>query len=73
MPTDTTRADSSSPVSDSWGNCGGCGWERGDHGGHGSCSQMDGPQKCFIYDSPDHLKWDCPQQTKSNEAAKGDA
>ena len=73
MPTVTTRVDSSGPVSGSWGNCEGYGCERGDRSGRGSCSQTDGPWKCFICDSPDHLKWDCLQQTKSNEAPKGDA
>ncbi|KAI9751703.1 MAG: hypothetical protein M1815_000956 [Lichina confinis] len=73
VSTVTTRADSSGPASGSQRNRGGCGRERGDCGGCGSCGQMDGPQKCFICDSPDHLKWDCPQQTESNEAPKGDA
>ena len=73
VSTVATRADSSSPVSGLWGNCRGRGRGRGNRGGRGSCSQMDGPWKCFICDSPDHLKWDCPQQTKSNEAPKGDA
>ena len=73
VSTVATRADSSGPVSGSWGNCGGCGYGRGDCSGCGSCSQTDGPWKCFICDSPDHLKWDCPQQTMSNEAPKGDA
>ena len=72
VSTVATRADSSSPVSGLQGNHGGCGCERGDCGRCGSCGQMDGPQKCFICDLLDHLKWDCPQQTKSNEAPKGD-
>ena len=72
VPTVTTRADFSGLASSSQGNHGGCGWGRGDCGRCGSCGQMDGPWKCFICDSPDHLKWDCPQQTKSNEAPKGD-
>ena len=73
VSTVTTRADSSSPASGSWGNHGGCGRGRGDHSGCGSCGQTDSPQKCFICDLLDHLKWDYPQQTKSNEAPKGDA
>ena len=73
VSTVATRVDSSGPASGSWGNCGGCGCGRGDRGGRGSCGQTDGPQKCFICDSPDHLKWDCSQQTESNEAPKGDA
>ena len=73
VSTVTTRADSSSPASGSQGNCGGCGRGRGDRSGRGSCGQTDSPRKCFICDSPDHLKWDCPQQTESNEAPKGDA
>ena len=73
VSTVATRADSSDPVSGSQGNHGGCGRGRGDHGGRGSCGQTDSPRKCFICDSPDHLKWDCPQQTESNEAPKGDA
>ena len=73
VSTVTTRADSSGPASGSQGNCGGCGRGRGDRGGCGSCGQTDGPWKCFICDSPDHLKWDYPQQTESNEAPKGDA
>ena len=73
VSTVTTRVDSSGLASGSRGNCGGCGHGRGDRGGRGSCSQIDGPWKCFICNSPDHLKWDCPQQTKSNEAPKGDA
>ena len=73
VSTVTTRADSSGPASGSQGNCGERGCGRGDCGGRGSHGQMDGPQKCFICDSLDHLKWDCPQQTKSNEAPKGDA
>ena len=72
VSTVATRANSSGPVSGLQGNRGGRGCGRGDHGRCGSCGQMDGPQKCFICDSPDHLKWDCPQQTKSNEAPKGD-
>ena len=73
VPTVATRVDSSSPVSGLQGNCGGCGWGCGDCSGCGSCGQMDGPWKCFICDLLDHLKWDCPQQTESNEAPKGDA
>ena len=73
VSTVATRVNSSSPASGSRGNCGGCGRGRGDCGGRGSCGQTDGPWKCFICDSLDHLKWDCPQQTKSNEAPKGDA
>ncbi|KAI9756447.1 MAG: hypothetical protein M1815_003545 [Lichina confinis] len=73
VSTVATRADSSGPASGSQGNRGGCGRRCGDRGGRGSCGQMDGPQKCFICDSLDHLKWDCPQQTESNEAPKGDA
>ena len=73
VSTVATRADCSSPASGSRGNRGGCGCGRGDRGGRGSCGQTDSPRKCFICDSPDHLKWDCPQQTKSNEAPKGDA
>ena len=73
VSTVTTRADSSGPASGLRGNCEGCGCGRGNRGGCGSCSQTDGPWKCFICDSPDHLKWDYPQQTKSNEAPKGDA
>ena len=73
VSTVATRADSSSPASGSQGNREGCGHGRGNCGGRGSCGQTDGPRKCFICDSPDHLKWDCPQQTKSNEAPKGDA
>ena len=72
VSTVATRADSSGPASGLQGNRGECGRGRGDHGGCGSCSQMDGPQKCFICDSLDYLKWDCPQQTESNEAPKGD-
>ena len=72
VSTVTTRADSSGLASGLQRNRGGCGCGRGDRGGHGSCGQMDSPQKCFICDSPDHLKWDCPQQTESNEAPKGD-
>ena len=72
VSTVTTRADSSGLVSGSWGNREGCGHGHGDHGGCGSCGQMDGPWKCFICDSLDHLKWNCPQQTESNEAPKGD-
>ena len=72
VSTVTTRADSSGPASGSQGNRGGCGRGCGDRSGRGSCGQTDGPQKCFICDSPDHLKWDCPQQTESNEAPKGD-
>ena len=60
VSTVTTRADSSGPASGLQGNCRGCGCERGDCGGHGSCGQIDGPWKCFICDSLDHLKWDCP-------------
>ena len=73
VSTVATRANSSGPASGSWGNRGGCGCGRGDRSGRGSCSQTDGPWKCFICDSPDHLKWDCPQQTESNKAPKGDA
>ena len=73
VSTVTTRADSSGPASGSQGNHGGCGCGCSDRGGHGSCGQTDGPWKCFICDSLDHLKWDCPQQTESNEAPKGDA
>ena len=73
VSTVTTRVDSSGPASGSRGNCGGCGRGRGDRSGRGSCGQTDGPWKCFICDSLDHLKWDCPQQTESNEAPKGDA
>ena len=73
VSTVATRADSSGPVSGSRRNHGGCERGRGDHSRCGSCGQTDGPQKCFICDSPDHLKWDCPQQTESNEAPKGDA
>ena len=73
VSTVTTRADSSGPVSGSQRNHGGHGCGCGDRGRHGSCGQTDGPWKCFICDSLDHLKWDCPQQTKSNEAPKGDA
>ena len=73
VSTVATRTDSSGPASGLQGNCGECGCGRGDRSGCGSCGQTDGPQKCFICDSPDHLKWDCPQQTKSNEAPKGDA
>ena len=72
VSTVATRADSSGSASGLQGNCGGCGRGRGNCGGCGSCGQTDGPQKCFICDSPDHLKWDCPQQTESNEAPKGD-
>ena len=61
VSTVATRADSSSPVSSSQGNCRGRGCGRGDHGRCGSHGQTDGPQKCFICDSPDHLKWDCSQ------------
>ena len=73
VSTVATRADSSGPASGSRGNRGGCGRGRGNRSGRGSRGQTDGPQKCFICDSPDHLKWDCPQQTESNEAPKGDA
>ena len=73
VSTVATRADSSGPASGSQGNHEGCRCGRGDCGGRGSCGQTDGPWKCFICDSPDHLKWDCPQQTESNEAPKGDA
>ena len=73
VSTVTTRVDSSSPASGSRGNHGGCGHGCGNCGGHGSCGQTDGPWKCFTCDLPDHLKWDCPQQTESNEAPKGDA
>ena len=69
----TTRVDSSGPVSGSRGIRGGCGCEHGDCSRCGSCGQTDSPQKCFICDSPDHLKWDCTQQTESNEAPKQDA
>ena len=72
VSTVTTRADSSGPASGLQGNCEGCGCGRGNHGGCGSCGQTDGPWKCFICNSLDHLKWDCPQQTESNEASKGD-
>ena len=72
VSTVATRADSSGLASGLRGNCGGCGCGCGDCSGRGSCGQTDGPQKCFIFDLPDHLKWDCPQQTKSNEAPKGD-
>ena len=72
VSTVATRADSSGPVSGSQGNSGGYGCGCGDRSGCGSCGQTDGPQKCFICDSPDHLKWDCPQQTESNEAPKKD-
>ena len=60
VSTVATRADSSGLVSGLQGNCGGCGCGRGDCSGRGSCSQTDGPQKYFICDSLDHLKWDCP-------------
>ena len=60
VSTVTTRADSSGLVSGSQGNCGGHGHGCGDRGGCGSCGQTDGPWKCFICDSLDHLKWDCP-------------
>ena len=73
VSTVATRADFSGPASGSQGNHGGCGRGHGDRGGCGSCGQTDGPQKCFICNSPNHLKWDCPQQTESNEAPKGDA
>ena len=73
VSTVATRADSSGPASGSQRNRGGRGCGRGDCGGCGSCGQTDSPWKCFICDSPDHLKWDCPQQTESNEAPKGDA
>ena len=72
VSTVTTRVDSSGLVSGSQGNCGGCRCECGDRSGCGSYGQTDGPWKCFICDSPDHLKWDCPQQTESNKAPKGD-
>ena len=73
VSTVATRADSSGLVSGLQRNCGRHGCGRGDHSGCGSHGQMDGPQKCFICNSLDHLKWDCPQQTESNEAPKGDA
>ena len=69
----TTRVDFGSPVSGLQGNHGDCECGCGNHGGCGSCSQTDGPQKCFICDSPDHLKWDYSQQTESNETSKEDA
>ena len=72
LSTVATRAHFSSPVSGLQGNHGGCRCGCGNCGGCGGCGQTDGPWKCFICDSPDHLKWDCPQQTKSNEAPKGD-
>ena len=72
VSTVTARVDSSSPASGLRGNCGGCGCGRGDCGGCGSCGQTDGPRKYFICDLLDHLKWDCPQQTESNEVPKGD-
>ena len=73
VSTVTTRVNSSGPVSGLQGNCGGRGRGCGNHSRRGSCGQTDGPWKCFICNSPDHLKWDCPQQTESNEAPKGDA
>ena len=73
VSTVTIRVDSSGSVSGSQGNHGGCGCGCGDHSRCGSCGQMDGPWKCFICNSLDHLKWDYPQQTESNETPKGDA
>ena len=60
MSTVATRVNSSGPASGSWGNCGGCRCGCGNRGRCGSCGQTDGPQKCFICDSLDHLKWDYP-------------
>ena len=72
VPTVATRVDSSGLASGLQRNCGGRRCGCGDCGGCGSCGQMDGPWKCFICNLLDHLKWDCSQQTKSNEAPKGD-
>ena len=72
VSTATTRADSSGPASGLQRNHEGHGHGHGDRGGCGSCGQIDSPWKCFICNLPDHLKQDCPQQTESNEAPKGD-
>ena len=68
----TTRADSGGLASGSQGNHRECRCRCGDCSGCGGCSQMDGLWKCFICNSPDHFKWDCPQQTESNDTPKGD-